>query len=337
MSQESSQGTLHRIGALVDEGSNPFEIACMTEVFGIHRPEAGGLLYDFQLCARQQRVPMRQDFFTMTELAGLRVLDQADTVIVPNRPDTSSPRHPEVLAAITRAHERGARLVGMCSGAFTLAEAGVLAGRRATVHWKWADEFRLRFPDVVLDENVLFIDDGDILTSAGSAAALDLALHIVRTDHGTDIATAVARRLVFAAHRPGGQRQFIERPIPRDTGSALSAALDWAERHATESIGVGDIARRAAMSPATLHRRFRAEIGRTPLEWLSALRLAHARRLLETTALSVEQIAHASGLGTSANLRTHLTAETGLSPTTYRRQFHSSGRASNSSVQEARV
>jgi AraC family transcriptional regulator, transcriptional activator FtrA len=320
MSIESSHA-LHRVRALVDEGSNPFEIACMTEVFGIDRPEVGGLLYDFQLCARPQHVTMRQGFFTMTGIAGLHVLGQADTVIVPNRPDISEPRHPEVLAAIAGAHQRGARVVGMCSGAFTLADAGILTGRRATVHWQWAEEFRRRFPDVKLDEDVLFIDDGDILTSAGSAAALDLALHLVRRDHGTEIAAAVARRLVFAAHRPGGQRQFIERPIPRDTGSSLASALEWAELHATKPISVADMARHAAMSPATLHRRFRAELGCTPLDWLSSVRLEHARRLLENTGLSVEKIASTSGLGTAANLRTHLTAETGLTPTAYRRQF----------------
>ncbi len=313
--------------ALVDEGSNPFELACITEVFGIDRPEAGGMLYDFRLCARKTGVRMRQNFFTMTGIAGLDALDEADTVIVPNRPDTAVPHHPAVLTAIARAHDRGARLVGMCSGAFTLAEAGVLSGRRATLHWQWADEFRRRFPDVVVDEEVLFVDDGDILTSAGSAAALDLALYIVGRDHGADIATTVARRLVFAAHRPGGQRQFIERPVPRGDGSSLDTALAWAEHHATEPLTVKDIARRAAMSPATLHRRFRAELGHTPLEWLSSIRLAHARRLLETTTLSVEQVASASGLGTPANLRARLAAETGLSPTAYRRQFRTPTRS----------
>lgn len=323
MSKGFSQVGLHRIAALVDEGSNPFELACMTEVFGIHRPEVGGVLYDFRLCARQQQVRMRQEFFTMTDITDLSALDVADTVIVPNRPDTATPYHPDLLTAIVRAHTRGTRLIGMCSGAFTLAEAGVLAGRRATVHWQWADEFRHRFPDVSLDEAVLFVDDGDILTSAGSAAALDLALHTVGRDHGAEIATAVARRLVFGAHRQGGQRQFIDRPVPRDTGPSLAATLEWAEQHAAGPITVLEIARHAAMSTSTLHRRFRAELGCTPLDWLTSVRLENARRLLETTHLSIDQIAQASGMGTAANLRGRLAAKTGLTPTSYRRQYAS--------------
>lgn len=321
MSKEFSQPGLHRVAALVDEGSNPFELACMTEVFGIERAEVGGLLYDFRLCAHQREVPMRQNFFTMTGLAELDLLDTADTVIVPNRPDTAAPRHPAVLAAIARAHARGARLVGMCSGAFTLADAGVLRGRRVTLHWQWADEFRHRFPDTEVDDTVLFIDDGDILTSAGSAAALDLALYLVGRDHGAEIATAVARRLVFAAHRRGGQRQFIERPVPSAPGPSLAATLEWAERHATELLTVADLAARARVSVATLHRRFRAELGCTPLAWLTARRLDHARRLLETTDLPIERVAAECGLGTTANLRTRLAAATGLTPTAYRTQF----------------
>ncbi len=321
MSQQFSR--LETVVALVDEGSNPFELACLTEVLGIDRPEVGGLLYDFRLCAAHQTVRMRQGFFRMTGIADLSALDDATTVIVPNRPDTSMPHHPDVLSAIARAHERGARLLGMCSGAFTLAEAGVLTGRRATIHWQWADEFRARYPQVDLDEAVLFVDDGDILTSAGSAAALDLALHVIRKDHGADVASAVARRLVFPGHRPGGQRQFIDRPIPKEAESDLATALDWAERHATEAITVSDVAACASLSVATLHRRFRAELGCTPLQWLSAIRLEHARRLLEHTDYSVDQVADRSGLGTTANLRKHLAAQTGLTPTAYRRTFES--------------
>ncbi|MFC5677321.1 GlxA family transcriptional regulator [Aeromicrobium endophyticum] len=208
---------------LVDDGSNPFELACMLEVLGIDRPELGGPLYDVRLCGATPRVPMRQDFFTMTGIGGLETIDGADTVIVPNRPDVDRPHTPVVLEAIARAHDRGARLVGMCSGAFTLAEAGVLDGRRVTLHWMWADAFRRRYPDVTVEESVLFVDDGQILTSAGSSSALDLALHVVRTDHGAAVATSVARRLVYSAHRTGGQQQFIERPVPRGRRGAAGA------------------------------------------------------------------------------------------------------------------
>ncbi|WGP06210.1 helix-turn-helix domain-containing protein [Bacillus subtilis] len=311
----------HAIAALVDEGSNPFELACLTEVLGIERPEVGGLLYDFQMCARRPQVLMRQGFFTMTGIAPLSALDRADTVIVPNRPDTTAPHHRDVLDAISRAHACGARMIGMCSGAFTLAEAGVLDGRRATVHWQWAEEFRARYPLVHIDDAVLFVDDGDILTSAGSAAALDLALHVVRRDHGAQIGTAVARRLVFPGHRPGGQQQFIERPIPTGTERPLAQALLWAEQHATESISVADIASHATMSPATLHRRFRSELGCTPNQWLTSVRVEHARRLLEQTDLAIDQIAHRSGLGSAANLRDRLSTQTGLTPSLYRKSF----------------
>lgn len=317
MSKDFSQK--HAVVALVDDGSNPFELACLTEVLGIERPEVGGLLYDFQMCAAEPTVSMRQGFFTMTDIADLSALEQADTVIVPNRPDTTTPHRRDVLEAIARAHRGGARMIGMCSGAFTLAEAGVLDGRRVTVHWQWADEFRTRFPRVRVDDDVLFVDEGDILTSAGSAAALDLALHLVRHDHGAEIGTAVARRLVFPGHRPGGQRQFIERPIPRETGSSLAGAVDWAQRNATGPISVADIASRAAVSPATLHRRFRTEFGCTPIQWLTMVRVEHARRLLEHTDLAVDQIAHRSGLGSATTLRNRLAVETGLTPTAYRR------------------
>jgi AraC family transcriptional activator FtrA len=317
VSKDSSQS--HVAVALVDEGSNPFELACLTEVLGIDRPEVGGLLYDFRMCAADAKVRMRQGFFSMTGIADLAVLERADTVIVPNRPDTSTPHRPAVLEAIARAHARGARMIGMCSGAFTLAEAGVLDGRRVTVHWQWAEEFRARHPDVRVDDDVLFVDDGDTLTSAGSAAALDLALHVVRRDHGADVAAAVARRLVFPGHRPGGQRQFIERPIPTRAESPLAGALAWAEEHAGEPISVTEMASRAAMSPATLHRRFRKELGCTPNQWLTTVRVEHARRLLEQTDLAVDQVAHRSGLGSATTLRNRLASHVGLTPTAYRR------------------
>lgn len=319
MSQESSQ--LHVVAAVVDEGSNPFELACLIEVLGIDRPEAGGLLYDLRLCSRRPRVAMRQGLFTMTGIRTLSAVDEADTVIVPNRPDTTRPHHRDVLDALRRAHARGARIIGMCSGAFTLAEAGILDQRRATVHWQWVSEFASRYPAVRIDGTVLFVDDGDILTSAGSAAALDLALHLVRRDHGMQIGTAVSRRLVFPGHRRGGQQQFIERPMPAGPPNSLSHALVWAEQRATQPISVADIAARAAISPATLHRRFQSEMGCTPHQWLTTMRIDHARRLLEQTTLSVSQVARRSGLGSASNLRHLLASHTGLTPSAYRQSF----------------
>lgn len=258
------RGAAHRVVLVVDENSNPFEMSCAIEIFGLRRPELGRELYDFRLCAAEPRTRMRDGFFTLTDVAGLDAAESADTLIVPNRPDTDAPRSPEVLDAVRRAHERGARLIGFCSGAFTIAEAGLLDGRRAACHWMWAESFRTRFPRVRLEPDVLFVDDGDILTASGSASALDLGLHVVRRDHGAEIANAVSRRLVFAAHRDGGQRQFVERPVPDVPDESLAPLLAWVQERLGEPLTVADLATRAALSPATLHRRFRAQLGTTP-------------------------------------------------------------------------
>ncbi len=317
MSQESS----HRVVVIVDENSNPFELGCATEVFGLHRPEVGGHLYDFRLCSPEPETEMRDGFFTLTAVADLSAADTADTLIVPNRPNVEAPRRPAVLDAIRRAHTRGTRLVGFCSGAFTLAEAGVLDGRRATAHWQWAEDFRTRFPAVTLESDVLFVDDGDILTSAGSAAALDLGLHIVRRDHGAEIASSVSRRLVFAAHRDGGQRQFVERPVPDLPDESLAPVLAWAQQRLDTTLTVTSLATHAAVSPATLHRRFQAQLGTTPLAWLTAERITLARRLIELGESRFDVVARRTGLGTAANLRALMRRETGLTPSAYRRRF----------------
>ncbi|MBO1287506.1 helix-turn-helix domain-containing protein [Streptomyces sp. CAI-21] len=320
-SQERQGAEPHRVVVVVDEHSNPFELGCATEVFGLRRPELGRQLYDFRLCSPEPRTLMRDGFFTLTGVAGLEAADAADTLIVPNRPDTEVPRRPAVLDAVRRAHARGARLVGFCSGAFTLAEAGVLDGRRATAHWQWADDFRARFPSVRLEPEVLFVDDGDILTAAGSAAALDLGLHLVRRDHGAEVANAVSRRLVFAAHREGGQRQFVERPMPDLPDESLAPVLAWAQERLDAPLTVAGLAARAAVSPATLHRRFQAQLGTTPLTWLTRERLALACRLIERGESRFEVVARRSGIGTAAHLRTLMRRETGITPSAYRSRF----------------
>ncbi|MGW2911985.1 GlxA family transcriptional regulator [Streptomyces asoensis] len=325
MTQESSQrdraAGVHRVVVIVDENSNPFELGCATEVFGLRRPEIGREHYDFRLCSPEPALRMRDGFFTLTGVAGLEAADTADTLIVPNRPDVEVPRRPAVLDAVRRAHARGARLIGLCSGAFTLAEAGVLDGRRATAHWQWADAFRSRFPAVRLEADVLFVDDGDILTAAGSAAALDLGLHVVRRDHGAEVANSVSRRLVFAAHRDGGQRQFVERPMPDVPDESLAPVLSWAQERLDSPLTIADLATRAAVSPATLHRRFRTQLGTTPLAWLTGERLALACRLIERGESRFEVVARRSGLGTATNLRVLMRRGTGITPSAYRRRF----------------
>lgn len=317
MSSESS----HRVVAIAQDGSNPFELGVATELFGLRRPELRRDWYDFTVCAAAPRVRMHAGFFSLSGVAPLAVVDTADTVIVPNRPDPDVDPPAAVLAAIRRAAARGARLVSFCTGAFTLAAAGVLDGRPATTHWRWADRFAACYPAVLLTPDVLYVDDGDVLTAAGSAAALDLCLHIIRRDHGAEVATAVSRRLVFAAHRDGGQRQFVERPVPAVPDTSLAPVLAWAQRRLSEPITVADLADRAATSPATLHRRFQAELGTTPLAWLTAERVALACRLIERGEQRMERVAAASGLGTAANLRVQLRRRTGLTPTAYRSRF----------------
>jgi AraC family transcriptional regulator, transcriptional activator FtrA len=306
---------------IVDENSNPFEIGCTSEIFGLSRPEIGYDLYRYQMCSPAARTRMRDGLFVFQPTGSWEAVDQADTLIVPNSPDVETPHRPAVLDAIRRARARGARLVGLCTGAFTLAEAGVLDGRPATVHWQLADRFRRRFPAVDLQPDVLFVDDGDILTSAGSAAALDLGLHIVRIDHGAEIASHVSRRLVFAAYRDGGQRQFIDRPVTSRPGQSLGAVLAWAQERLDEQLTVASMAKRAGVSPATLHRRFQTEIGTTPWAWLTAERVTLARRMIEQGTPGLDEVARRSGLGSTANLRDHFKRQTGCSPSAYRARF----------------
>ncbi|UCM91467.1 GlxA family transcriptional regulator [Streptomyces marincola] len=314
-------GFSHRVVVLVDEGSNPFELGVATELFGLRRPELDRPWYDFTLCAPGGAVRMHLGMFSLSGVPGLAAADTADTLIVPNRPDPQVPPEPAVLDAIRRAAARGARLVSFCTGAFALAKAGVLDGRRATTHWRWAAEFARRFPRVRLEPDVLFVDDANTHTAAGSAAALDLGLHLIRRDHGAEVANAVGRRLVFAGHRDGGQRQFVRRPVPAVPDSSLAPVLAWARERLDRPLTVADLAARAAASPATLHRRFRAELGTTPLAWLAAERVALACRLIERGETRLDRVAAASGFGTAAGLRTWMRRHTGLTPTAYRRRF----------------
>jgi transcriptional regulator GlxA family with amidase domain len=326
MSQESSQRP-HRVAVIVDEGTNPFEVGVATELFGLPRPELAlpGPLYEVTLCAPAPEIRMNHGFFTLTGVRGLDAVAEADTLVVPGRPDNVVPRGPDVLDAIRRAHARGARVMSFCTGTFALAEAGLLDGRRAATHWRWADSFRRLHPEVLLEPDVLFVDEGDLLTAAGSAAALDLGLYIWRRDHGAEIANLVSRRLVFAAHRDGGQRQFVERPVPQVRDESLAPLLAWAQERLGEPLTVAELAARAQVSPATLHRRFRAQLGTTPLAWLTSERVTLACRLIERGEERLDVVAARSGLGSAANLRARLRQATGLSPSAYRRRFGSGG------------
>lgn len=310
----------HRVAVAIVDGVNAFEFAVACEVFGIVRPELGVDWYDFAMCAPNRRARANGGLELGTP-HDLDVLATADTVIVPSgEPDGSAPT--ALLDALRAAHANGARMLSFCSGAFSLAEAGLLDGRRATTHWHYTAQFRRRFPMVDLDPNVLFVDDGDVLTSAGTAAGIDLSLHVVRCDYGADVARAVARRMVVPPHRDGGQAQYIDGPrAPRVEGNGLPAVLDHARAHLGEELTVADLAARAMMSERTFARRFREEVGTTPFRWLVGERLLSATELLETTDWDVERIARATGFGTATNLREHFRRARKTTPSAYRRAF----------------
>ncbi len=309
------------VAVVLYDGLSPFEFAVACEVFGRRRPELGVPWYQFSIGAHAPGPVRTETGFAIDAPAGLDPVDRADIVIVP--PTVSYDRVGiEVLQALRRAHRRGVRLVSLCTGAFVLAAAGLLEGRRATTHWTECETLARRYPAVTVDPKVLYVDDGDILTSAGSAASIDLSLHIVRSDFGADIATQVARDLVVPPHRDGGQAQYIEAPMPsRLDADLFGGTFAWLEEHLAEPITIEELASRAAMSPRTFARRFRASTGATPYQWLLRQRLALAQRLLETDDAPIELVASASGFGTATNLRKHFQRVLCTGPQAYRRNF----------------
>jgi transcriptional regulator GlxA family with amidase domain len=305
----------HRVAALVVKEVVAFDLAIPAQVFG-REPD----LYQWAVCAPEAGPVAAETGFDVLVPYGLEALEDADTVIVPGIGDRAWPLPPEPLEALREAKERGARVASICTGAFVLAAAGLLDGRRAATHWRYAPLLAREFPAVEVDADMLYVDDGDVLTSAGVAAGIDLCLHIVRKDHGPEAANAIARRIVVAAHRDGGQAQFVERPLPAEDGG-LAATRAWMEERLDEPLTVEEMARHAACSPRSFARRFRAEAGTTPLQWLIGRRVAEAQRLLEGTELPVEQVATRAGFGTAAALRQHFGRALSTSPTAYRRAF----------------
>jgi AraC family transcriptional activator FtrA len=311
---------MHTVAVAVGHGTNPFELAVACEVFGLERPELDVEWYRLQVCAVDPP-PLRVKNFVLSTEYGLAELAAADTVIVPNATAHDATNH-ALVDALQLAYERGARMVSFCSGAFALAAAGILDGRPATTHWMYADELARRHPSVRVVPDVLYVDDGRVLTSAGTSAGIDLSLHIVRLDHGSDVANAVARRMVVPPHRDGGQAQYVDLPVPPvDDTIVLGPTLDWIVDRLDEPLTVEGMAAHAMVSPRTFARRFRAVTGTTPLQWLLHQRVRHAQRLLESTDMPVERIADASGLGSAANLRAHFQRVVGTTPTAYRRTF----------------
>ncbi len=318
------------VALAVTDGMLHFELGMAYEVFGSAPDGVAGPWYRLTVCGPG---PVRAGRFLLEPDQGLDGLSRADTVIVPGWADIDEAPPAELLDAVRAAHEAGARLVSLCTGAFVLAAAGLLDGLRATTHWAHAQALADRHPRVEVDPDVLYVDNGSVLTSAGKAAAMDLCLHLIRLDRGSVTANAAARRLVVPPHRDGGQAQFITAPMPPADHHPLAELLPWALERLDQPLTVEDLARRARMSSRQLGRHFKAATGTTPLQWLLTQRIRRAQELLEITDESVDAVAAATGMGTATTLRRHFNRVVGLPPHTYRRTF----RTRNGSRRDAGV
>lgn len=314
--------------ALAYDGLCTFEFGITTEIFALPRPEVGEHWYRFAVAAAHDGPLRGMGGIRIEPDGGLELLAQAAVIVVPGWKSVDAPISESLAQALVGAVGRGARLVSICSGAFVLARAGVLNGRRATTHWRYAARLARWFPDVQVLPDVLYVDDGGVLTSAGSAAGIDACLHLVRADFGTDMSNRVARRLVVSPHRDGGQAQFIERPVTEPgADEPLRAVMQWATARLHESLPIERLAARALMSKRTLVRRFQASVGQSPGQWVGAQRLARAKMLLEHGELSIDEVAVRVGFGSAATLRHHFRHHLRVSPSAYKAQFRRTARA----------
>ncbi|MFE3444882.1 GlxA family transcriptional regulator [Nocardia sp. NPDC059180] len=308
---------MHRVVALVRPVQSTFELGCAAEVFGTPRA-AVPQHYEFEVCTETPGPVPTSAGYAMTVVRGLSALTSADTVIIPGWAPVEAPLSDGVRRALLRAHARGARLVTICSGVFALARTGLLDGRSATTHWARADQLQQEFPKVRVEPDVLYVDHGDVATSAGAGAGIDLCLHLVRQDHGAAHAALLARHMVMPPHRDGGQAQYAPPAPPVD---ALNGLLDWAGERLAAPLSIDDMAAHLNVSPRTLARRFADQLGTSPGAWLLSRRVAEARTLLEQTDLPVEAIAVRVGLTSAVNLRRRFRAQVGTTPGAYRRAF----------------
>ncbi len=314
---------MHRVVALCLDGVVAFDLAAPAQAFSVAAGPGGEPHYEFSTCSLDGGALTSTTGFGVVPEGDLGLLDSADTVVVPAYFDVFSPPPVEATAALRKAAGRGARVISVCTGAFALAHAGLLEGRRATTHWAFADQLAAGFPTIAVDAAALYIDEGSVMTSAGLSAGIDLCLHVIREDCGAAVGERVARHMVAAPHREGGQAQFIERPwaaVPGPAGS-LEATRRWATERLHEPLDVAAMAGHASVSPRTFARRFREETGTTPLQWLLSRRVQEARRLLEETDLPIDAVAWRAGFGTAASLRDHFRRATATTPTAYRRSF----------------
>ncbi|ANZ20337.1 helix-turn-helix domain-containing protein [Streptomyces noursei] len=311
---------VHRVVALVRPPQSTFELGCVAEVFGIER-RGVAVRYVFGVCTEDPGPVATLAGYDMLVPDGLTVLDRADTIVLPGWLPPEEPPSPAVVRALRRAHDRGARVVSICSGAFALAHAGLLDGRRATTHWARAGELAERFPAVRVDPDVLYVDHGDVATSAGSGAGIDLCLHLVRADHGAGYAAQVARSMVMPPHREGGQLQFTAPPHPVQMDGSLAPLLEWTTARLDEPLTVEELAAHEGVSARTLARRFTDQLGASPGQWLLAQRITAARELLESTDLPLDAVARRVGLSSATNLRRRFLRALGTTPGAYRRAF----------------
>lgn len=315
---------MHRVAILCFDGLVAFDLTAPAQAFMLAARPDGKPLYEVGVCSVDGEPVRTTSGFELSPSAAPETLRRAETVVLPGYANILVPPPEGVLDAIRAAAGRGARLMSVCTGAFALAHAGVLDGRRAATHWAWSGEMAKRFPAVEVDPDALFVDEGEVLTSAGLSAGIDLSLHVIRRDHGVAVGERVARHMVAAPHRDGGQAQFF-RPEPPEGSGSLEPTRHWALERLSEPLDVAAMARHAGVSPRTFARRFREETGTTPLQWLLAQRVLEARRLLEESDLPVEEVAWRCGFGTAASLREHFRRATTTTPTAYRRSFQPVG------------
>jgi transcriptional regulator GlxA family with amidase domain len=310
------------IAVVAFDGISPFHLSVPCMVFGEDRTETGAPRFRMRVCAPEPGPLQTNAGFELVVPHGLEVIRRAQIVVVPSWRDDGSPAPPALIRALQAAHRRGATVVGLCLGAFVLAEAGLLDGRPATTHWNLADAFAKQYPKVKLQPEVLYVDDGDVLTSAGTAAGIDCCLHLLRVRYGAETANRAARRMVVAPHRQGGQAQYIQQPMPATAErDRLAPLLEWLGKHLDVPHELDNLAQRALMSRRTFTRRFRESTGTTVGQWIQNQRLALAQRLLETTDHPVERVATGAGFGSAVSLRKHFASAFKVSPTVYRRQF----------------
>jgi AraC family transcriptional activator FtrA len=317
----------HLVVAVAYDRLCTFEFGCVVELFALPRPELGVDWYRFAVCAAEAGPIRAAGGITLTAPYSLKLLDRADTIVIPGWRDADEPPPEPLLRKLRAAARRGARLCSICSGVFVLAAAGVLEHKTVTTHWRYADKLQARYPSLRVAPDALYVDEGSIVTSAGSAAGLDMLLHLVRRDYGGAVANRVAQRLVVPPHRDGGQAQFVPRPMPpADDGGRLARLIDWMRAHAASAHTIESLAEQAAMSGRTLQRRFREATGLGPYEWLIRERVALAKDLLETRPrLSIGAVAERAGFGSEESMRRHFRRIAMTSPAAYRQQFVRNG------------